>query len=94
MAKEKTFGELLVESAEEAVAIKEGHLKGQITVRELNVKEVRTGLELTQAEFSKLMGVSSKTVEAWERGSRNPSGSAAILMLIAQDKPELVKQYA
>ena len=32
------------------------------------VKEARDRLELTQEEFARLIGVSSKSVSAWERG--------------------------
>ena len=45
------------------------------------IKALRKSLGLTQAEFAKLCGVKSHmNVYLWERGDRNPSGSAVMLM--------------
>ena len=35
---------------------------------------------MTQAVFANYMGVSSKTVEAWEKGTNHPTGSACRLL--------------
>ena len=36
------------------------------------LRELRTKKGLTQLDLSKIIGVSEKTVSAWERGNRNP----------------------
>ena len=39
-----------------------------------NIKEAREQERLTQAEVAKILGVSKRTIEEWERGTRNPKG--------------------
>lgn len=40
------------------------------------IKALRQSLKMTQGTFAALMGVSSKTVEAWEAGINVPLGTA------------------
>ena len=40
----------------------------------MNIKEAREQEHLTQAEVAKILGVSKRTIEEWERGTRNPKG--------------------
>lgn len=50
------------------------------------IKRIRLNIPMTQRSFADFMGVSVKTVEAWENGRNHPSGSAARLMqIIAKD---------
>ena len=44
------------------------------------IKEIRTHAGMTQAVFANYMGVSPKTVEAWEKGTNHPTGSACRLL--------------
>ncbi len=44
------------------------------------VKKVRRKVGMTQAVFADYMGVSKKTVEAWENGRTHPAGSACRLL--------------
>jgi putative transcriptional regulator len=46
-------------------------------------------LNLSQAAFAGLMGVSLRTVLDWERGRRKPSGPAEALLRIAEQHPEV-----
>ena len=43
----------------------------------------RAKTRLTQAQFAILLGVSLRTLQEWEQGRREPSGSAKALLLIA-----------
>ncbi len=58
-------------------------------VKELSgedVKEIRRTANLTQRTLAEFLGVSTKTVEAWESGRNVPSGPACrILAMIAMD---------
>ena len=36
------------------------------------IREIRLGLELSQSEFAKVLGVNRITVSRWERGARRP----------------------
>lgn len=47
------------------------------------IREIRNALGMTQVAFASYFGVSSKTVEAWERGTNKPGGPARrVLALI------------
>jgi putative transcriptional regulator len=50
------------------------------------IKNVRNSLNMTQNTFAAVMGVSVKTVEAWEKGTNKPIGTARrMLSLLQQD---------
>jgi putative transcriptional regulator len=49
---------------------------------------IRSKLNLSQAAFAGLMGVSLRTFQDWEQGRRKPSGPAKALLRIAEQKPE------
>ena len=44
------------------------------------VQKLRESLHMTQRTFAALMGVSNKTVEAWEKGTNAPAGTARRMM--------------
>ena len=82
-------------SLNEAVAIERGELKGRKTVYEIQpvkkydnteIKQIRTSVGMTQLLFAKYMGVSSKTVEAWEKGTNHPTGTACRLISMLENK--------
>lgn len=51
------------------------------------IKNIRNKIGLTQNLFAKYLGVSAKTVEAWEAGRNKPSGpSNRLLWLLDMDK--------
>ena len=50
------------------------------------IKEIRQHLSMTQRLFAEALGVSVKTVEAWESGKNTPSGCASrMLELLERD---------
>jgi len=55
---------------------------------------IRAKLKLSQSAFAGLMGVSLRTVQDWEQGRRKPSGPAAALLRIAEQKPEAFMQLS
>ena len=44
------------------------------------IRQIRMGAQMTQHVFADYLGVSVKTVEAWERGRTRPNGPACRLM--------------
>ena len=46
------------------------------------IRGIRRKAGMTQAVFASYMGVSTKTVEAWERGKTHPTGPACRLLNI------------
>ena len=49
------------------------------------IKAIRNKAGMTQAVFANYMGVSRKTVEAWELGRTHPTGSAYRLLNILEN---------
>lgn len=57
------------------------------------IKEIRNSLGMTQTVFALFMGVSKKTVEAWESGRNMPDGPARRLLAMVQADPEIPARY-
>ncbi|MBO4899025.1 MAG: helix-turn-helix domain-containing protein [Lachnospiraceae bacterium] len=56
------------------------------------VKRIRNSTGMSQKIFASYMGVSDKTVEAWEAGTNHPSGAASrLLSMIEKDKELIIK---
>jgi len=54
------------------------------------IKEVRRQANLPQKYFAKLIGVSPRAVEAWEAGTRKPTGTAKRLFQLIENNPNVV----
>ncbi len=53
------------------------------------IREIRMQAQMTQSVFANCLGVSVKTVEAWERGRTHPTGPAYRLIgILAQNRLE------
>lgn len=50
---------------------------------------IRNKLKLSQSAFAALLGVSTRTLQDWEQGRRNPQGPAIALLRIAEQHPEV-----
>jgi putative transcriptional regulator len=92
MAK-REIGLEILEGIQEIKAYQAGKLK--LRTRQLTVpappQKIRAQLELSQAAFAGMMGVSLRTIQDWEQGRRKPSGPAKALLRIAEQHPEVFK---
>jgi putative transcriptional regulator len=92
----RDIGQEILDGIQEVKAYK----AGEKTVRVHTLKEpappqvIRARLKLSQAAFAGLMGVSLRTVQDWEQGRRKPSGPAAALLRIAEQRPEVFSQLS
>lgn len=89
--KDELFNEL-VASLKEGSAILRGEASASRTfdVKPVDVKRIRKGYRLTQAEFAAMLGVSLRTLQNWEQGRRVPDGPARVLLQVAARHPEAV----
>lgn len=55
------------------------------------VKQVRAQLHASQTVFASYLNVSTKLVQAWEAGRRQPDGPALVLLHIAARQPGLIE---
>jgi putative transcriptional regulator len=91
---ERNIGEEILEGLREIKA----HKAGKKTLRTHKLKRpapprrIRAKLDLSQAAFASLMGVSLRTVQDWEQGRRKPSGPAEALLRIAEQHPDVFRQ--
>ena len=58
-----------------------------------DIKKIRTSTGLSQKYFASYMGVSIKTVEAWEASINQPSGSSSRLLHMMELDNELIEIY-
>ena len=56
----------------------------------IDVKNVRSKLEMSQAEFASAFGISVSTLRHWERGDRAPQGPALVLLNVVSKEPQAV----
>ena len=83
------------EGLKEAIAYERGNAKARTFARkrslpEINVRAERESLAMTQKSFASILGVSTRTVEAWETGRSTPSPTARNLMYLISLNPDLV----
>ena len=57
------------------------------------VKNIRNSTGLSQNLFARYLGVSVKTVEAWESGKNRPSGVASRILNMMEMDSELTKKF-
>lgn len=55
------------------------HLDKSLIMNDLDIKEIRAHLGITQAELAKRLGVSERTVQNWESGTTIPESKHALL---------------
>ncbi len=98
-----SYFEALKQGLNEAIAYAEGDTK-KGTMRELKfvplpelsrteIKHIREKTNLSAAAFANVLGVSVKTVEAWEAGSSVPNGPSKRLLGMFQEKPEFARSF-
>lgn len=61
-------------------------------ITETDVALARRKAQLTQEQFSKILGISKRTLESWEQGVRRPSGAASSLIKLFILDPEYIKE--
>jgi len=93
----------MVKGLNESIDYEKGKTKQSINIHKVSIaplrkipakkiRLMRMKLGVSQTVFANVMGVSSKTVEAWESGRNIPNGTAQrLLMLIDKDNKFLEK---
>ncbi len=89
----------LKEGLNQAIAFEKGKGKGKAKVKRLiimpvkkysndEIRTIRNRAGMTQTTLAKYLGVSKKTVEAWENGRTHPTGPAYRLLEILEQGKE------
>jgi putative transcriptional regulator len=93
------FGKALTHSLKQALDFENGEkTQARIAVREIetpiykgtDVRSIRNNLRLSQNGLALALGVSKRTVEAWEAGKNNPSNTTNKLLYLIEKRRELL----
>lgn len=85
----KSLFDDLKQGLEEAISYEKGNGKASVKTYMIvplkeysnsEIRDIRIKAGMTQKVFAAYMGVSQKTVEAWERGTSHPTGPAFRLL--------------
>lgn len=87
----------IMDGLNEALAYTKGKVAADTFARKrslpvVNVAEIRSALSMTQKAFAEILGVSCRTVEAWESGKSTPTPTAKKLMFLIQEDHSLVQK--
>jgi len=96
MKKTSKAGSRILKGAKQALAFARGEAdlkKFRIHVpADVDVKDIRRRLRLTQDEFSRRFGIPQGTLRDWEQGRRRPEGPARALLMVIQHEPKAVER--
>lgn len=81
-----------IENVKEAVAIHKGkqYPEKKHVSDQLDVKAIRLRFNFSQSKFALMLGISKRTLENWEQGTRKPTGAARRLLEVAACFPDAV----
>ncbi len=102
--KDMAVGEGLITALEQAIDYEKGkNVKGvksrKISIAPLphykaqKIKGIRSRFGLSQSTFAHVMGVSKKTVEAWESGRNEPQGPAQRMLMLLEKDNKFLEKY-
>jgi len=94
--------ETIMQGLTEAVDYQQGKIRARkirLTVKPVDIfnnddiKRIRQKTGLSQVMFAGSLGVSPKTVEAWENGRNKPEGASRRLLEIVRDDPGFLRRF-
>lgn len=93
--KRPTVGGRIIEGLEQAVAWTRGKNDNVrvtlVQVPDVNVRDVRLKMGLSQAQFATKFGFPPATLRNWEQGRARPDASTRVLLAVIAKHPEAVE---
>jgi putative transcriptional regulator len=93
--KRPTVGASIIKGLEQAIAWTRGEDDNVrvtlVQVPEVNVREVRTRMGLSQAQFATKFGFPPATLRNWEQGRARPDAPTRVLLAVIAKHPEAVE---
>jgi len=93
--KRPTVGARIIEGLEQAIAWTRGENdRVRVTlvhVPEVDVREVRKRMKLSQAQFATKFGFPPATLRNWEQGRSHPDAPTRVLLAVIAKHPEAVE---
>lgn len=92
----KAVNESILQGAREALAYAKGDKRGArahkvMIPKEIDVREIRSNLNMSRTEFSNEFGFNPRTVEKWEQGERHPDNTARAYLSVIKHSPNAVQ---
>ena len=89
--KTQTFNELLESIREGGAILRDEQTAARTTTEEeIDVRDIRRRLDLSQIQFAAAFGISVATLRNWEQGRRKPDGPARVLLRLAKHNPAAI----
>jgi putative transcriptional regulator len=93
--KRSTVGTSIIKALEQAIAWTRGENENVrvtlVHVPEVDVREVRTKMGLSQAQFATKFGFPPATLRNWEQGRARPDAPTRVLLAVIAKHPEAVE---
>src|SRR5678809_1265499 len=93
--KRPTVGTRIIEGLEQAISWTRGENDDVrvtlIQVPEIDVRQVRTSMGLSQAQFATKFGFPPATLRNWEQGRSRPDAPTRVLLAVIEKHPEAVE---
>jgi len=92
-AKKTTLGADLIEGMKLVLAHRRGKTGlEQVWPKPVDVKAIRNGVKMSQAEFSRAYGISKRALQEWEQGGRQPDSAARAYLTVIAKEPAIVRR--
>src|SRR5208283_1420175 len=89
----KSFGEDLIEGMKLVLAHQRGEIElEQVWPKPIDVKAIRKGVKMSQAEFSRAYRISKRALQEWEQGGRQPDSAARAYLTVIAKEPAVVRR--
>ena len=91
------LGKELIKGMNEAVSYMQGKkvpvkVHKVVIPEDIDVRAIREKLHLSREKFAAQFGMSPRTLQHWEQGSRKPHGPAKVLLVLLQKAPTMVSK--
>ena len=93
ITKKTTVGMDLIEGMQQVLAHERGKIKlEQVWPKPIDVKAIRKQVKMSQAQFSRIYGISKRALQEWEQGGRQPDSAARAYLTVISKEPILVRR--
>ena len=86
----RNLGQEILDSISEIKAGKVGRV--QVCIDAAEIKATREKIGVSQSAFAAMLNVSTRTLQEWEQGRRQPAGPARSLLTIAAKRPDVMHE--
>src|SRR3954467_9469356 len=92
-ARKTSFGADLIEGMKLVAAHQRGEVElEQVWPKPIDVKAIRKRVKMSQAEFSRTYGISTRALQAWAQGGRQPDSAARAYLTVIAKEPVVVRR--